>query len=79
MRCDCSLCRKRRPNARVEHVVERLLAGVAERRVARVVPEADRLDEVLVEPQRPRDDARDRRRLERVRHPGAVVVADAGR
>ena len=39
-------------------------------------PEPDRLDEILVEAQRPCDDAGDRRRLERVRHAGAVVVAD---
>ena len=56
-------------------VVERLLAGVAERRVPGVVAEADRLDEILVQAQRARDDARDRGRLERVRHAGAVVVA----
>ena len=59
----------------VERVVERLLAGVTERRVAGVVAEADRLDEVLVEPQRAGDDPRDRGRLERVRHPRPVVVA----
>ncbi len=59
----------------VESVVERLLARVAERRVAGVVTKADRLDEILVEAERPRDDARDGRRLERVRHPGAVVIA----
>ena len=48
---------------------------MAERRVARVVAEADRLDEILVQAQRTGDAARDRRRLERVRHPRAVVVA----
>ncbi len=55
--------------------VERLLAGVSERRVTHVVTEADRLDEILVQLERPRHDARDRRRLERVRHARAVVVA----
>ena len=59
----------------VERIVERLLTRVPERRVAGVVPEADRLDEVLVQPQRACDDARDRGRLERVGHPRAVVVA----
>src|SRR6185295_9303925 len=44
-------------------------------RVARVVPEPDRLDEILVESKGARDDARDRRRLERVGHPSPVVVA----
>ena len=58
-----------------DDVVERLLAGVTERRVPGVVAEADRLDEILVQPQRTRDDPRDRRRLERVRHAGPVVVA----
>ena len=55
--------------------VERVLARMPEGRVSHVVPEADRLHEILVEPQRPRDDARDRRRLERVGHPRAVVIA----
>ncbi len=63
------------PESGVERIVERLLTRVTERRVAGVVPEPDRLDEVLVQPQRPRDDARDRGRLERVGHPRAVVVA----
>ena len=55
--------------------VERLLPGVAERRVPEIVAEPDRLDEVLVQPQRARDDARDSGRLERVRQARAVVVA----
>ncbi len=59
-----------------ERLVERLLAGMAEGRVPRVVPEPDRLDEVLVQLERPRHDPRDPGRLERVGHAGAVVVAD---
>ena len=55
--------------------VQHVLADVAERRVAEVVPEPDRLREVLVQPQRPRDRARDLRRLQRVGEPRAVVVA----
>ena len=55
--------------------VECLLSGMAERRMPHVVAEPDRLDEVFVESQCTRDDARDRGRLERVRHPRAVVVA----
>ena len=55
--------------------VEDVLADVAERRVAEVVPEADRLDEVLVEPERPRDRARDLGDLDRVGQPRAEVVA----
>ena len=58
-----------------EAAVELLLAGVAERRMAGVVPEPDRLDQILVQAQRPRDDPRDPGRLERVRHPRPVVVA----
>ena len=56
-------------------MVERLLADVSERRVAEVVAEPDRLDQVLVERERARDRARDLRDLERVRQPRAVVVA----
>ena len=54
---------------------ERVLARVAERRVAEVVREADGLDEVLVQAQRARDRARDLRDLERVREPRAIQVA----
>ena len=56
-------------------LVEHRLADVPERRVADVVPEPDRLREVLVQPQRPGDGARDLRRLQRVGEPRAVVVA----
>ena len=59
-------------------VVEGGLADVAERRVAEVVPERDRLREVLVQPERPSDVAGDPARLERVRQPRAVVVALRG-
>jgi hypothetical protein len=38
------------PEALLQSVVERLLTRVPERRVAEVVPEPDRLDEVLVQP-----------------------------
>ena len=50
-------------------------AGVAERRVPQVMAERDRLGQVLVEPQRARHRPGDLRDLERVRQPGAVVVA----
>ena len=75
IRYDCSLWRNAEPEALAEHLVERVLARVAERRVAHVVPEPDRLGQVLVQPQRAGDDARDRGRLQRVRHARAVVVA----
>ena len=61
--------------ALAEKLVERLLAGVPERRMAEIVAEPDRLDEVLVQPQRTPDAARDAGRLERVREPRAEVVA----
>ena len=61
--------------ALLQELVQRLLARVSERRVPEVVAEPDRLDEVLVEPKRPRDPARDPGRLERVREPRAVVIA----
>ena len=63
------------PPALAQARVEHRLAGVAEGRVAEVVAEPDRLGEVLVQPQRARHGARDPARLERVREPGAVVVA----
>ena len=55
--------------------VEHALAGVAERRVAEVVAERDRLGQLLVQAQHLGDGARDLRDLERVRQPRAVVVA----
>ena len=58
--------------------VERFLAGVAEGRVAEVVTEPDRLGQVLVQAERPRDRAGDSAGLERVREPGAVVVPLGG-
>ena len=58
-----------------ERLVERVLAGVSERRVPQVVPEADRLGQVLVQAERSGDDPGDRGRLERVGHPRPVVVA----
>ena len=58
--------------------VERLLAGVAEGRVAEVVAEPDRLGQVLVEAERAGDGAGDPAGLERVGEAGAVVVALGG-
>src|SRR5262249_33565248 len=60
------------------HELAQLLSPrVAERRMADVVAERDRLDERLVQSQRPADRARDLRDLERVGHARAVVVAGA--
>ena len=58
--------------------VESALAGVAEGRVAEVVAEPDRLGQVLVEAERPRDGAGDPAGLEGVGEPGPVVVALGG-
>ena len=55
--------------------VERVLAGVAERRVAEVVAERDRLGEVVVEPERAGERAGDLRHLDRMGEPGAEMVA----
>jgi hypothetical protein len=59
----------------LQGAVERLLAGMAERWMPHVVPQSDRLDEVFVQTQRPRDSTGDGRGLERVRHACSVVVA----
>ena len=58
-----------------EDRVERLLAGVAEGRVAEVVAKRDRLGQVLVQPQRAGHDPGDTGRLERVRQARAEVIA----
>ena len=55
--------------------VQRPLAGVAEGRMPQVVPQTDRLAEILVQAQRPRDRARKTRDLQRMGQPRAVVVA----
>ena len=59
----------------LDELVERRLAGVAEGRVTEIVAQADRLRQVLVEPECARDDTGDPGRLQRVRHSRAVVVA----
>ena len=66
------------PVALAQHLVEGRLAGVAEGRVAEVVAHRDRLHQVLVQLERPRDGARQGRDLERVGEAGAVVVARRG-
>ena len=58
-----------------ERLVERPLAGMAERRVAEVVRERQRLRQVLVEPERAGDRAGDLRHLQRMGQPGAEMVA----
>ena len=63
------------PEALPQAVVEHLLADVAEGRVTEVVPEPDRLGQVLVEPQRPGYGARDRGHLEGVGEARPVVVS----
>ena len=58
----------------LQRLVQRLLPDVAEGRMPEVVPQPDRLGQVLVQPQRPRHRARDPARLERVSEPRPVVV-----
>src|SRR4051794_16165708 len=58
-----------------QQLIERVLACMPERRMAEVVAEADRLDEILIESQGARDPACDPRRLESVRQPRAEVVS----
>ena len=56
-------------------VVERALAGVAERRMAEIVRQRQRLSQVLVEAERARQRAGDLRHFQRMREPRAVMVA----
>ena len=51
------------------------LTGMAERRVAKIVAERDRLGELLVQVQHLGDRSRDLRNFQRVRQAGAVVIA----
>ena len=56
-------------------LAQHALAGVAERRVAQIVAERDRLGQLFVQAQHLRDGARDLRHFERVRQARAVVIA----
>ena len=58
-----------------KRLVERALAGVAERRMAEIVRQRQRLGEVLVEAERARERAGDLGDFQRVGQPGAVMVA----
>src|SRR3954463_7179942 len=60
---------------RPHYFVERVLARVTERSVAKVVSERERLGEVLVEPQRARNRPRDLRDFERVRQAITKIIA----
>ena len=55
--------------------VERVLAGMAEGRMAEIVAKRDRFRQVVVEPQGPGERARDLRHLDRVGEAGAEMVA----
>ena len=55
--------------------VERLFTRMAERRMADIVREAQRLGQILVQPQRTRDHASDLRHLQAVGQAGAIVIA----
>ena len=58
-----------------EAVVERALAGMAERRMAEIVGQRQRLGEILVQSERAGERARHLRHFERVGEPRAVMVA----
>lgn len=58
-----------------DEVAEAALSHVSEGSMPEVVPERDRLGQVLVEVERPRDRPRDLRDLERMREAGAWMVA----
>ncbi len=64
-----------KPPAAGEAAIERALAGMAERRMAEIVGERQRLGQVLVEPERAGERAGDLRDFQRVGQPGAEMVA----
>ena len=59
----------------LQAVIQRPLAGMAERRMAEVVRQRQRFREVLVEPELPGQRAGDLRHFQRMGQPGAVVIA----
>ena len=61
----------------VHQLVERLLARVPKGRMPEVVRERDDLGEILIQPERARDGARDVRDFKSVRKPRAQVIAGA--
>lgn len=66
------------PALLVERSLQRILARMAERRMADVVRQAQRLGQVLVQPQRPRDRAADLRDLQAMGQADAEMVAIGG-
>src|SRR5258708_28338235 len=56
---------------------QHLLAGMPTRRMAEIVSERDCFRQILVQPQRARDGAADRRYLDRMRQARAQMVAGA--
>ena len=56
-------------------VIERVLPGVAKRRVAQVVGQRNRLHQIFIERERARNGARQLRHLQRMRQPGTEQVA----
>ncbi len=59
----------------LHHLVQRLFAGMAERRVAEIVGKRQRLGQILVETEAARDAARDLRHFEAVGKSRPVVIA----
>ena len=55
--------------------IQRPLAGVPKRRMAEIMRQRQRFGEILVETELPGQSARDLRDFERVRQPGAVMIA----
>jgi len=63
-------------SAEIHHAfVQRVLAGVAERRMAEIMRETDGLGQILVQLQGVRNGARDLRDFDGVREPGSIQVA----
>src|SRR5262249_29710949 len=58
-----------------EAAIERALAGMAERGMTEVVGERQRLRQILVEPERARERARNLRDLQRMGQTGAKMIA----
>src|SRR6266540_5584550 len=58
------------------HMRDRCLARVAKRRVAQIMAQPDRLDQIFIQPKRARHCSGDLSDFERVRQPGAIMIAE---
>ena len=57
------------------HLIEHVLAGMAERSMPQVVPQGDRLRQIFIEAEGPGDGSRNLRDFKGMGQPGPIVIA----